>query len=1089
MWNAERARAMGARARDDDVSDDDDIEGNARHRSKRSRSDASDDEAYVRGAITRVTLMNFMTHAKCEFYPGARLNVIIGPNGTGKSAFVCALCVGLGGATKTLGRAGKVEDFVKRGEENAYVEIALRGARVGEKVVVRREFNIKGNSTWRLNGAVVKQERVMSEMADLNVQLNNLCSFLPQDRVAAFSMLNPQELLSETEKAIGKAELFDQHERLKEMKAAIHDLERGVEQKKSRMEKLQRDNDALQRDVERLRERDELIKEADEMMLKKPWLETEELKEYAMTLKNAYEEQKEIVAAVKAEHGAFLPTYNDVASKSNESVDQIASMQKSQEATKDKIKRCDGKFNKLGGEQDALEQNLVGERQEALHAKEKIQKRLRMIRQHEEELEHIPPVPADLVERMKEVKSRSNAKNDEMRAVEATIHDAKQGLLPHKRALDTFTDQLRKIDSVRDKKIEQLSAHRSFGRLKEADEWVKSKKQVFHGKVFGPLITEIEVTDPMHQKFIEQHLGPHVLATFIVTDPRDERLVSEQMKQFQINVWMPRRIDNFVPGEVSSQLLKAGVSCTMDNLFKADPIVKQSLNDTHRICRVHIGDNTLTSTSVNEIFKAGLSDNVYCPQGVYMHKKSRYDQTASTMSQSEIRPSRFFVSELSNSRQDIVNKHAQAHKKYSECEAEIAQLEQQANTLRHEIVKIQNDLKLLTMQRDAPVAQRKKLELMIAQHKSFLKEEEKLLSVEDVEKKYGQKRKDLMRERTQVAVDLIEQTLLSHKLCREMNVECLRGAERLARTEAIKNQLEEIENRYTELKTKRDELKEKFTKARDNHAAKRNEAMTIAPLTPELEERFVKIRAKTVEELEMMVSNLRERADAILCQNPSALEEFNNRRKEIAQLGKTLEGEIKSLEEKQGEIRAIKDQWLPKLKSVIAKISEKFSDNFAHIACAGQITLSGDGSREHGGFGDDFQNYSLEIRVKFRANEDMHLLDAHRQSGGERSVSTMLYMIALQGFTSAPFRVVDEINQGMDAKNERKVFSRMVEAATVKGTPQCFVVTPKLLTQLRYSKDCTVMCIFNGPNVREMASKWREMQAVFDAESVPTPER
>lgn len=36
-----------------------------------------------------------------------------------------------------------------------------------------------------------------------------------------------------------------------------------------------------------------------------------------------------------------------------------------------------------------------------------------------------------------------------------------------------------------------------------------------------------------------------------------------------------------------------------------------------------------------------------------------------------------------------------------------------------------------------------------------------------------------------------------------------------------------------------------------------------------------------------------------------------------------------------------------------------------------------------------------------------------RQSGGERSVSTMLYLVALTGVTVTPFRVVDEINQGM----------------------------------------------------------------------------
>ncbi len=35
-------------------------------------------------------------------------------------------------------------------------------------------------------------------------------------------------------------------------------------------------------------------------------------------------------------------------------------------------------------------------------------------------------------------------------------------------------------------------------------------------------------------------------------------------------------------------------------------------------------------------------------------------------------------------------------------------------------------------------------------------------------------------------------------------------------------------------------------------------------------------------------------------------------------------------------------------------------------------------------------------RVKFRDAEELQTLDANRQSGGERSVSTMLYLISLQ---------------------------------------------------------------------------------------------
>ena len=38
------------------------------------------------------------------------------------------------------------------------------------------------------------------------------------------------------------------------------------------------------------------------------------------------------------------------------------------------------------------------------------------------------------------------------------------------------------------------------------------------------------------------------------------------------------------------------------------------------------------------------------------------------------------------------------------------------------------------------------------------------------------------------------------------------------------------------------------------------------------------------------------------------------------------------------------------------------------------------------------------------------------QSGGEKSVTTAVYMMALQELTQVPFRCVDEINQGVGIK-------------------------------------------------------------------------
>lgn len=59
-------------------------------------SDTHDGPGFKPGAIVRIKLTDFVTYTSAEFFPGPRLNMVIGPNGTGKSTLVCAICLGLG---------------------------------------------------------------------------------------------------------------------------------------------------------------------------------------------------------------------------------------------------------------------------------------------------------------------------------------------------------------------------------------------------------------------------------------------------------------------------------------------------------------------------------------------------------------------------------------------------------------------------------------------------------------------------------------------------------------------------------------------------------------------------------------------------------------------------------------------------------------------------------------------------------------------------------------------------------------------------------------------------------------------------------
>ena len=79
--------------------------------------------------------------------------------------------------------------------------------------------------------------------------------------------------------------------------------------------------------------------------------------------------------------------------------------------------------------------------------------------------------------------------------------------------------------------------------------------------------------------------------------------------------------------------------------------------------------------------------------------------------------------------------------------------------------------------------------------------------------------------------------------------------------------------------------------------------------------------------------------------------------------------------------------------------------------------------------------------------------------------------MALQDMMVSPFRCVDEINQGLDDRNERFVFQRIVQNSTraPKSCPtdhsgQYFLITPKLLPHLydMEQEAMTVLFVFNG---------------------------
>lgn len=221
------------------------------------------------------------------------------------------------------------------------------------------------------------------------IQVDNLCQFLPQDKVAEFAALTPIELLHSTQRAAAGPEMLEWHDALKKLRAEQKNLELKNRAERELLGNLENRQEMQRADVEQMRQRTVIQRKIELLEMFRPMVEyrdhaklTEELKTRQITLEREHEElKKELEPALQAltEKENYISRVNDVREHRKHLVQRLS------DTAHHRGKRIDdleGSIKELKGQAEAEKKGGQKHKIEATTVRQKL---MRLRREYEEQ--------------------------------------------------------------------------------------------------------------------------------------------------------------------------------------------------------------------------------------------------------------------------------------------------------------------------------------------------------------------------------------------------------------------------------------------------------------------------------------------------------------------------------------------------------------------------------------------------------------------------------------------------------------------------------------------------------------------------------
>ncbi|EPX73311.1 Smc5-6 complex SMC subunit Smc5 [Schizosaccharomyces octosporus yFS286] len=1046
------------------------------HRPEKRRRNNPDYSKYAYGSIVRVKLVNFVTYEYCEFYPGPYLNMVIGPNGTGKSTVVSAICLGLGWPPKLLGRAKEAREYIKYGKNSATIELELK-LKNNNTVTITRVINQDKSSSFSLNKEACSASAISHLMEKFNIQLNNLCHFLPQDRVAEFAQLDPFTRLIETERAIDYDGLLLDHEKLIDLRREEKDAMLYKDQGQNTLNSIKERQQALEKEVKIFKDREKIQSYLGVLAIAKDLVI---YREKTVTYNQLREKKREIKDQLKQ----FIEESRPVLSLT----DQFQSdLQDKKEA-----------FNQLSSsllvfkqhtEKEKLSVSKYMENEKRIY--EKINSNRALLKTSQAAVQEaqraldgllgmMGPKPSEqnfeaTHQRMQELNSEKLRYENEKLECSHALGSIRTSKAQKLLGIDNLRRELNAYNDLTRRKLKYIATTPGWEDAFHTYQILKENESTFEEAAYGPIYMHLECRDKKIAPLIEGFFRADTFRTFVMSNYNDylklmdlitsKTRYTPTVREFSSE--RNKRLSDFQYICSRDKLKSFGFDGYLIDYLEGPEVVLVALCHMLKIHQIPVAEKELSTASVNALnnYRLPNGDPVFksylAGSSIHLVFRSAYGNRELTQRTDPLPSNSVYFSEsvepsLVKEKEEQLNSQtsglnelqaneSKLQNKVGECDALISEANESITNLRKE-----RDEKLVPLREwqalnDKANHQR----LVLDQRKKNPGQYEREL----------ENSKELRRENCMALMDSITKlkdwntkaTIEFEKtLGSRLNV--IEAEYRLQKHEL---DAEQVNTMMRELHDKQQETSARIAEARKDAMETYNSV--VERLQNEDQERQTSITEEsenfsTVSEVENKIS-VEETKLGFMNVNNFVMEQYDRRKLEIEELEMKLSRLDETILSTQEKIEDIKRVWLVKLEGVIECITERFSKSMSSMGYAGEVRL---------GKAEDFDKWRIDIMVQFREAEGLQKLTGQRQSGGERSVSTIMYLLALQGVATAPFRIVDEINQGMDPRNERVVHSHIVNSTCETPSSQYFLVTPKLLPDLTYHRNLKVLCICNG---------------------------